>query len=170
MCVDSVKFQFLGGYSEAIRAGLPVKFHWGGILKLSELDSLSNFTGGGYSEAVRAGLPVKFHWGGILKLSELDSLSNFTGGGGILNFRIGVFCRIWTKISTTPAGSCITDSLSHTTFVETNKSRKLLLHSQKWSYGLSKYQTCVGTHTLSRNVRQETLKIKTVVTVFINHE
>ena len=75
-------------------------FTWGGILKLSELDSLLNFTGGGYSEAIRAGLPVKFHW------------------GGILNFRIGVFCRIWTKISTTPAGSCITDSLSH---VETNK-------------------------------------------------
>ena len=97
---------FGGGYSEAIRAGLPVKFHFGGrggILKLSELDSLSNFTLGGYSEAIRAGLPVKFHF-----------------WGGILNFRIGVFCRIWTKISTTPAGSCITDSLSHTTYVETN--------------------------------------------------
>ena len=71
----------------------------GGILNLSELDSLSNFMGG-YSAAIRAGLPVKFHWGGILQLSELDSLSNFTWGGrgGILNFRIGVFCRIWTKI------------------------------------------------------------------------
>ena len=53
---------------------------------------------------------------------------------------------------------------------ERNRSRKLLLHSQKWSYGLSKYQTCVGTHTLPRNVRQETLKIKTAVTVFINYE
>ena len=46
------------------------------------------------------------------------------GGGGILKlyFRIRVFCRIWTKISTTPAGSCITDSLSHTTYVETNEA------------------------------------------------
>ena len=34
---------------------------------------------------------------------------------------MGVNRRIWTKISTTPAGSCITDSLSHTTYVETNK-------------------------------------------------
>ena len=40
------KIEIRGGHSEAIRAGLPVKFHWGGILKLSELDSLSNFTGG----------------------------------------------------------------------------------------------------------------------------
>ena len=38
-----------------------------------------------------------------------------------LYFRIGVFCRIWTKFSTTPAGSCITESLSHITYVETNK-------------------------------------------------
>ena len=50
----------MGGYSEAIRAELPVKFNfflgWGGILKLSELNSLSNLT---------------FLGGGILKLSEL---------------------------------------------------------------------------------------------------
>ena len=44
------------------------------------------------------------------------------GGGGILYCRIGVNCRIWTKFSTTQAGSCITDSLSHTTYVETNKA------------------------------------------------
>ena len=66
--------------------------------------------------------------GGILKLKSLKvprSLTIFiSGGGGILKlyFRIGVFCRIWTKISTTPAGSCITDSLSHTTYVETNNT------------------------------------------------
>ena len=42
-------------------------------------------------------------------------------GEGVL-FRIGVNCRIWTKILTTPAGSCITDSLSHTTYVETNQA------------------------------------------------
>ena len=68
--------------------------------------------------------------GGILKLKSLKvprsaQISIFGGGeGGILklHFRIGVICRIWTKISTTPAGSCITDSLSHTTYVETNES------------------------------------------------
>ena len=106
--LDSLSnFIFGGGYSETLELGLSVKFHFqGGILKLLNLDSLSNFIFGG---------------GGILKLLNLDSLSNFIfGGGGILNFRIGVFCRIWTKISTTPAGSCITDSLSHTTYVETN--------------------------------------------------
>ena len=90
-----------GGYSEAIRAGLPVKFHRGGYSEAIRAELPVKFHVGGYSEAIRAGLPVKFHW------------------GGILNFRIGVFCRIWTKISTTPAGSCITDSLSHTTYVET---------------------------------------------------
>ena len=70
-------------------------------------------------------LKLKWGGGGILKLSELDSLSNFTLGGGILklSWRIGVFCRIWTKFSTTPAGSCITDSLSHTTYVETNQKK-----------------------------------------------
>ena len=110
----------------------------GGILKLSDLDSLTIFIGG-YSETLRFGLSDNFHWGGggILKLSDLDSLTIFIGGvfwnsriwtlwqfsfgGGILKLRIGVFWGIWTKISTTPAGSCITDSLSHTTYVETNK-------------------------------------------------
>ena len=47
-------------------------------------------------------------------------------GGGILYYRIGVFCRICTKFSTTPAGSCITDSLSHTTYVETNEINQKL--------------------------------------------
>ena len=79
-------------------------FFWGGILKLLDLDSR-----GGYSETLELGLSVKFH---------------FREGGGILNFRIGVFCRIRTKISTTPAGSCITDTLSHNTYVETNESFK----------------------------------------------
>ena len=47
---------------------------------------------------------------------------NFRGGGVFCN----PFCRIWTKFSSTPAGSCITDSLSHTTYVETNKLSELL--------------------------------------------
>ena len=56
--------------------------------------------------------------------SALDSGNNFnfTGGGGVLepNSRTGVFWRIWSKISGSLAGWCITDSLSHTTYVETN--------------------------------------------------
>ena len=51
------------------------------------------------------------------------------GGGGILYYRIGVFCRICTKFSTTPAGSCITDSLSHTMYVETNDPEA---NKRKW--------------------------------------
>ena len=61
---------------------------------------------GGYSETFGFGLSDNFH---------------FWGEGGILKLRIGYSGRIWTKISTTPAGSSITDSLSHTTYVETNK-------------------------------------------------
>ena len=69
---------------------------------------------GGYSENGSFGAYSENRsFGGILKTEVC--------GGGILNFRIGVFCRIWTKFSTTPAGSWITDSLSHTTYVETNK-------------------------------------------------
>ena len=72
----------------------------GGILKLSELNSLSNFMGGGgYSEAIRAELPVKFHVGGYSEVIRAGPPVKFHWGG-ILNFRIGVFCRIWTKIST----------------------------------------------------------------------
>ena len=68
-------------------------------------------------------LNFNFRGGGVFwnwKVKVPKSLTIFILGGGILYFRIGVFCRIWTKFSTTPAGSCITDSLSHTTYVETN--------------------------------------------------
>ena len=63
------------------------------------------------------------------------------GGGGILKlyFRIGVFCRIWTKFSTTSAGSCITDSLSHTTYVETKKDSHRKCNQMTW--------VVVGTHS-----------------------
>ena len=66
-----------------------------------------NFGGGGYSVTENTQSP------------KICLNFNFPGGGGILYYRIGVFCRICTKISTTPAGSCITDSLSHTTYMET---------------------------------------------------
>ena len=58
---------------------------------------------------------------------DLDSGNNFifSGGGGW-----GVLCKIpeqgcfgeiWSKFSGSLAGWCITDSLSHTTYVKTNK-------------------------------------------------
>ena len=91
-------------------AVLPTRWHsiWdGGYSVLSD-----NFRGvfctltilGGYS-VFGLGLCDNFH---------------FRGEGRGVFYRIGLNCRIWTKISTTPAGSCITDSLSHTTYVETN--------------------------------------------------
>ena len=72
--------------------------HWYsemGILKLSDLDSLTIFIlgGGGYSETENCkilkcqDLPkFQFSEGGILKLSDLDSLTIFIfrGGGGTL--------------------------------------------------------------------------------------
>ena len=93
-----------------------------------------NFRGGGgnseteKSQSAKICLIFNFFWGGGYSETEKSQSAKiclnfnfFWGGRGILNFRIGVFCRIWTKFSTTPAGSCITDSLSHTTYVETNK-------------------------------------------------
>ena len=118
-------FKFWGGILKLSELDSLSNFTRGGILKLSELDSLSNFTRGGHSEAIRTGLPAKFggvFWNFGFGLREKSWEFGWGGGwGGILNFRIGVFCRIWTKISTTPTGRCITDSLSHTTYVETNK-------------------------------------------------
>ena len=89
------------------------------------------------------GLYDNFHLGGVFwDTSDLDSLTIFILGGGEgegegsgrgrgVFYRIGVFCGIWTKISTTPAGSCITDSLSHTTYVETNKIVSLAVETEK---------------------------------------
>ena len=125
----------LGGYSGTLGFGLSDNFHWGGILGHSDLDSLTIFIGGvfwdsriwtltifilgGYSGTLGFGLSDNFHWGGGYSVPSY--------------YRIGVFCGIWTKISTTPAGSCITDSLSHTTYVETNDFivRKKSVHF-KW--------------------------------------
>ena len=60
------QFSF-GGYSETLGFGLSDNFHWGGILKLSDLDSLTIFILGGRR--------------GILKLLDLDSLTIFILGG-----------------------------------------------------------------------------------------
>ena len=84
---------------------------WGGILGPSDLDlgkKVGSLDWEGYSGTLGFGLSDNFHLGG-----RGCSVPSY--------YRIGVFCGIWTKISTTPAGSCITDSLSHTTYVETNK-------------------------------------------------
>ena len=56
-------------------------------------------------------------------MSDLDSGKNFIWGGGVLepNPRTGVFWGIWSKIYGSLACWCITDSLSHTTYVETKK-------------------------------------------------
>ena len=61
--------------------------------------------------------------------SYLNSGNNFNFfGSGVLepNSRTGVFWRIWSKNSGSLAGWCITDSLSHTTYVETNKQSDIL--------------------------------------------
>ena len=115
-------------------------FHFrgrGGILKSQSAKMSDNFLflgGRGYSETEKSKCQDLWQFsfsggGGVFwnwKVKVPRSLTIFIwGGGGILKlyFRIGVFCRIWTKISTTPAGSCITDSLSHTTYVETKKQK-----------------------------------------------
>ena len=94
----SDNFHFGGGYSRTGRFGLSDNFHFGGVFWDSWIWTLWQFS----------------FWGGILGQSDLDSLTIIIGGGGYSvpsYYRIGVFCGIWTKISTTPAGSSITDSL-----------------------------------------------------------
>ena len=51
----------MGGYSETLRFGLSGHFHFGGILKLLELDSLTIFILGGYSKTLGFGLSDNFH-------------------------------------------------------------------------------------------------------------
>ena len=66
--------------------------------------------------------------GGILQLksqsAKISGNCHFRGGGAggysVLQNRGKL--EFWTKFSTTPAGSCITDSLSHTTYVETKNA------------------------------------------------
>ena len=119
-----LNFNFLGGKG--------VFCNW----KYSKSQDLPKFQffGGGYSvtentQSPKICLNFNFQGGGYSVTENTQSPKiclnfNFRGGGGILFYRIGVFCRICTKFSTTPAGSCITDSLSHTTYVETKWSCK----------------------------------------------
>ena len=105
---DTRWHSFWGGYSGNLIFGLSAIFHfWGG-----------------YSGNLIFGLSDIFHFGGrVFWEPHIWTLLHFSFfWGGILNQlqNTGVFHRIWTKISTTPAGSCITDSPSHTTYVETN--------------------------------------------------
>ena len=119
---------FIWGYSEILGFGLSDNFHFlgGGILKFLDLDSQTIFIwgGGGVFWNSRIWTLWQFSFlGGILKFSDLDSLTIFIWGWWVFwncTSEQGVFWGFWTKISTTPAGSCITDSLSHTTYVETN--------------------------------------------------
>ena len=119
MCTKKVPRSGEGGYSVTENTQSPkicLNFNFRG--------------GGGYSVLQNRGYSVEFApnfrgEGGYSVTENTQSPKiclnfNFQGGGGILYYRIGVFCRICTKFSTTPAGSCITDSLSHTTYVETN--------------------------------------------------
>ena len=66
-----------------------------------------------------------FHWGGVLcKLrSEFRKESFIFRRGGVLCQipEQGCSAKIWSKFFGSLAGWCITDSLSHTTYVETNK-------------------------------------------------
>ena len=77
-----------------------------------------NWGEGGVMENVRFELR-KENWGGSVLESQnpkCQDLPKFQ-----LIFGRGVFWRIWSKISGSLACLCITDSLSHTTYVETNE-------------------------------------------------
>ena len=98
--------------SSDLNSGKKVRvFHWGGVRVISDLNS---------------GKKVSFSFlGGVFWVRpDLDSGNNFNfpgGRGGVL-CKIpeqGCFGEIWSKFSGSLAGWCITDSLSHTKYVET---------------------------------------------------
>ena len=91
-CQDLPKFHFWGGGdSETLGLGLYDNFHFlgGGILKLSDLDSMTIFIFGGYSETLGLGLSHNFHLGGYSETLGLGLYDNFHFGGG-------VFWNSWT--------------------------------------------------------------------------
>ena len=125
MCVCGL-CQFWGGYSPTSDLDLGKKVgnldFGGGYSPTSDLDlgkkvgNLDFFWGGVFSN-FGFGLRKK-SWifgfldlgGGYSPTSDLDLGRNLDfGGGGILklSWRIGVFCRIWTKFSPTGAGICL---------------------------------------------------------------
>ena len=113
-----------GGILGHLRFGLSDNFHLGGILWHLRFGLYDNFHfEGGIMGHLRFGLSDNFHFGeGYSRTPQIWTLWQFSfwgeGEGGILQNR-GILWDL-TKISTTPAGSCIRDSLSHTTYVETN--------------------------------------------------
>ena len=104
-----------------------------------------NRRGGGgvfrISSDLNSGKKVRvFHWGGVLGKLRSWTLGTFWiffwgGGGGFWNQipEQGCSGEIWSKFSGSLAGWCITDSLSHTTYVETNKHLSLKLTIQPFS-------------------------------------
>ena len=138
---------------------------WGVFWNTLDLDSLTIFIGGGILGHLGFGLYDNFHFGGgILGHLGFGLSDNFHGGGGYSvpsYYRIGVFCVIWTKISTTPAGSCVTDSLSHTTYVETNKRTWIgLLFSRRTTRKREvkdNFYTAVQSHSLPTELVIETI-------------
>ena len=138
-CQDLPKFPFwvVGGWcsgkSKYSKCQDLSKFPWGGVLESQNTQSTKiclNYHFGGESKYSKCqDLPkVQFLGGCVLESQNTQSAKiwlNFIGGGGVLepNPRTGVFWRICSKISGSLACWCITDSLSHTTYVETNNKR-----------------------------------------------
>ena len=114
------------------------KFWEGGILSnvrfaLREENWSLEIWGGGILPKVRFGLreekwSLEILEGGILPnfrfglREEKLKFGNILGGGVFCTtFQNRVFLPIWSKNSGSPACLCITDSLSHTMYVETNQ-------------------------------------------------
>ena len=84
-----------------------------GILKMSDLDSLTIFIGGGVFQSK-------------LWSSQIWSFPKWGGGLSGLQFQKGAFWKIWTKIYCSARNLLVHhSSLSHTTYVET-KNRSYL--------------------------------------------
>ena len=141
------------------------QFSFGGVFWNSRIWTLWQFSFGGvfWNSQIWTLWQFSF-WGGILKLSDLDSLTIFIGGG-ILNFRIGGILRILDQNSATPAGSCITDSLLHTTYVETYHTAEVTpIHVQTTSKSLGNqyyHKACVWIFFGSTCIRVQNMSLPT---------
>ena len=106
----------------------------GGFWDTSDLDSMTIFICGGvFWDTSDLDSMTIFILGGILGHLRFGLYDNFHLGGGYSGTP-----RIWTLWQFSfwgegrgRAGSCITDSLSHTTYVETNKIVSLAVETEK---------------------------------------
>ena len=116
-------------HSETLGLGLSDNFHWGGVfwskLWSSQIWSFPKW-GGVFRSKLWSSKSEVFQNGGVFQSklwsSQIWSFPKWGGGVSGLQFQKGAFWKIWTKIYCSARNLLVHhSSLSHTTYVETNK-------------------------------------------------